>query len=97
MRTVISGPVTRDHLDLADIMVGILSTSLVTNGAPSPRADLDLPVACYPIDQRLGELGEIARDYTLCLNADAVIIVGKNKHLAEIARQYNLPIFEVER
>lgn len=97
MRTIISGPVTPEHLTLADLMAGISATSLVTNGAPNPSASLGLPVECHPIDQRLGELGPMARDYTLCLNADALVVVGHNPHLVGIARQYNLPIFEVER
>ncbi len=97
MRTIISGPVTPAHLELADLMADIAATVLVTNGAPTPSAALGLPTDCYPIDQRLGELGEMARDYTLCLNADALIVVGHNPHLVGIARQYNLPVFEVER
>ncbi len=95
MRTIISGPVNRDHLDMADLMAGILPTSLVTNGAPAPGADLGLPATCFPICQRLGMLGEDARDYTLVQNADALIVVGGNDHLIKIARQYRLPVFEV--
>lgn len=97
MRTIISGPVTPAHLDLAELMADISATSLVTNGAPLPSVELNLPSVCHPLAPRLGELGEMARDYTLCLNADALIVVGHNPHLVGIARQYNLPVFEVER
>ena len=96
MRTIISGHVQPDHLGLAELMADIVATSLVTNGATIPRVELGLPVVCYPIDPRLGALGEEARDYTLCLNADALVVVGHNDHLVKIARQYRLPVFEVQ-
>lgn len=96
MRTIISGPVQADHLGLADLMADIVATSLVTNGAPIPSIELGLPVVCYPIDPMLGALGEDARDYTLCQNADALIVAGQNDHLVKIARQYGLPVFEAQ-
>lgn len=95
MRTIISGPVTADHLADAELMAGITPTSFVTNGRQVPDADLGLPVACYPICQRLGMLGEAARDYTLCQNADALVVAGGNEHLVAVAHQYHLPVFEV--
>lgn len=94
MRTIISGHVQPDHLPLAELMADIAATSLVTNGAPMPGIELGLPTICYPIDPMMGALGEEARDYTLCLNADALIVVGQNDHLVRIARQYGLLVFE---
>lgn len=95
MRTIISGPVKPEHLEIADLMAGIRPTSLVTNGRPAPDAKLGIPVTCFPVCERLGMLGETARDYTLCQNADALIVVGENPHLVGIARQYGLPVWEV--
>lgn len=96
MRTIISGPVTDDVLFSADLIGGITPTSYVTNGlwkAPTlpPGGYVDI----QPIESKLGqELGEPARDYSLCQSADAAIIVGGNPHLARVARQYGLLVYE---
>lgn len=87
MRCIISGRVTADVLERADLIAGIVPTRYVTNGATRT----DLPTDVYPIDPKLGEAGEIARDYTLCQNADALIVVGRNPHLVGVAAMYGLP------
>lgn len=91
MRTVISGRVTPDVLDRADLISGIEPTSYVTNGAPVPAG---LPVETHPICKKLGDAGEQARNYTLCQNADALICVGHNPHLVGIATMYGLPVHQ---
>lgn len=90
MRCIISGRVTPDVLDRADFIMGIVPTRFVTNGT----ARTDLPTDIYPIDPKLGEAGETARNYTLCQNADAAIIVGRNLHLASLAAMYGLPVHQ---
>ncbi len=35
-----------------------------------------------------------ARDYTLTLNADALICVGDNPHLVTLAKKYDLLVYE---
>ena len=94
MRTIISGPVTPEDLTMAGLFVGIMPSALVSNGAPSPSADIGLPVTCYPVDKALGILGEAARDYTLVQNADALVVAGQNDHLVKIARQYGLLVHQ---
>lgn len=95
MRTIISGPVTADTLADAEMFAGIEPTSFVTNDQQSgPPAECGLSTNVFPICRRLGKLGEAARDYTLCQNADACIVVGGNDHLVRIATQYGLPVFE---
>ena len=93
MRTIISGPVTDQDLDSADLIAGISPTSFVTNGLWEPPFSV-LPVKVHPIEKKLGQFGEDARDYTLCQNADALIVAGDNPHLVRVARTYGLPVFE---
>lgn len=93
MRTIISGFVNEDDIANADLLAGIVPTSYVTNGRSDPPLSI-LPVATYPVDVKLGHFGEDARDYTLCQNADALIVAGSNDHLVRIAQQYGLPVFE---
>lgn len=90
MRTIISGRVTPDVLDRADFIMGIVPTRFVTNGATRT----DLPTDVYPIDPKLGEAGEIARDYSLVQQADALIVVGRNPHLVGLARMYGLLVHQ---
>ena len=96
MRTIISGPVDDDVLSSADLIGGITPTSYVTNGLwKTPGLPPNGWVDIHPIDSKLGRaLGEPARDYTLCQHADAAIIVGGNEHLASVARQYGLTVYE---
>ena len=49
MRVIISGPVTQDHLDDADLLADIAPTSFVTNGLSAPPANSGLPTEVYPI------------------------------------------------
>lgn len=93
MRTIISGPVTDDDIDSADLIAGITPTSYVTNGESSPPLTV-LPEKVFPIDKKLSVFGEDARDYTLCQNADALIVSGYNPHLVQVARRYGLPVYQ---
>lgn len=93
MRCIISGRVTPDVLDRADFIMGIVPTSYVTNGLSSPPAS-QMTTDVHPIDPQLGEAGEIARDYTLVQQADALIVVGRNPHLVGLAQMYGLPIHQ---
>lgn len=94
MRTIISGPVTQAHLDDADLMAGISPTSFVTNGLSTPPAS-KLPVDVYPPCPMQPEATRLAaRDYTLAHNADALVCVGDNPHLVELAKSYGLPVYE---
>ena len=98
MRTIISGPVTQNHLDDADLLADIAPTSFVTNGLSAPPAKTGLPTEVYPIcPMQPKETSHIARDYTLVQNADALICVGHNPHLVELARTYDLPVYEVDQ
>lgn len=91
MRTIIHGRVTPDTLANADLIAGITPTSMVTMGA---KPDLDLPLTVFPPCDKLGEMAVPARDYTLVQNADAAIVVGRNPHLVQVARQYGLPVYQ---
>lgn len=96
MRVIIWGKVTQRHLDDADLMVGITPTSYVTNGTTVPPAS-NLPVTVFPIcDKQPETTRERANHYTLVHNADALICVGKNEHLVELAKRYELPVYEVD-
>lgn len=95
MKVIISGPVTAEHLADAEMLVGIAPTSFVTNGLWSPPASA-LPTEVYPIcPKQPKETAEIARNFTLALNADALICVGENDHLVHLANRYELVVYEV--
>lgn len=98
MRTIISGPVTADHLADAELMAGISPTSFVTNGQSAPPISIGkhIPTDCYPVcDKQPEETRERARNYTLVNNADALICAGSNDHLVSLAARYGLPVYEV--
>jgi hypothetical protein len=97
MKTVIYGPVEPHHLEDAEFIAGITPTRFLSNGhyLPPPSnipVDVDPPSPMLP-----GELGEKQRNYSLLLQADALICVGGNPHLVRIANDYKLPIYEVEQ
>ena len=97
MRVIISGPVTQDHLDDADLLADIAPTSFVTNGLSTPPA-CALPVEVWPVCPLQPEATRvIARDYTLCQNADALVCVGDNPHLVDLALNYGLVVYEVDQ
>lgn len=96
MRTIISGPVTQEHLDDADLLADIVPTSFVTNGLSHPPKNSGLPTEVIPICMKQPEYSRVqARDYSLVQAADALICVGDNPHLVELARSYDLPVYEV--
>ncbi len=95
MRTILSGPVTQAHIDDADLMADIVPTSYVTNGLSEPPKNSKLPVEVFPICMMQPEYSRVqARDYTLTLNADALICVGDNPHLVTLAKKYDLLVYE---
>ena len=94
MKTIISGPVTQQHLADAHLMAGITPTSFLTNGRSPPPAS-NLPVTVDPICPKLPEAGERQRNMTMCLYADALICVGQNEHLVTRARANGLLVYEV--
>lgn len=95
MRTIISGPVTADHLADAELMAGITPTSFVTNGLSAPPTKT-LPAEVFPLcDKQPEETRERARNYTLVQNADALVCAGRNDHLVSLARNYDLTVYEV--
>lgn len=96
MRVILSGLVTEDHLEDADLMAGISPTSFVTNGRSTPPM-MGLHTDVYPVcSKQPQETAEIARDYTLVQNADALVCVGHNPHLVELARSYGLDVYQAD-
>lgn len=93
MRTIISGRVTPAHLESAALF-GVEPTSYVTNGESTPPVS-KLPVDVYPLTDKL-EVGAARRqrNYTLVQNADALILVGRDDHLAALAQRYGLVVFQ---
>lgn len=92
MRTIIDGPVTLEHLSTAELF-GVEPTSYVTNGLSCPPFS-PLSVDVQPVDLKLGTLGLQARNYSMCQSADALVCIGGNPHLVNVAQQYGLTIFE---
>jgi hypothetical protein len=92
MRTIIAGPVTADTLLSAE-MFGVEPTIYITNGESVPPAS-GRETLVFPIDKALGALGKDARDYTLVQNADALILKGHDDHLARLAAQYGLAVYQ---
>lgn len=94
MRTVITGEIEPHHLEDAEFMCGIVPTVFLTNGDSVPPIS-KVPVDVMPPCPMLpGELGVHQRNYTLCLQADALISVGGDPHLVRIARKYGLQVYE---
>lgn len=88
MRTIISGDVSKALIAKS----GIVPTAYVTNGLSKPPAGL--PVWEIPIcPKQPKETSEIARNYTLCQNAEALILEGKNDHLYNLAVSYGLAVY----
>ena len=97
MRVIISGPVTQDHLDDADLLADIAPTSFVTNGLSTPPA-CGLSTEVLPIcPMQPKDTSIIARDYSLVQNADALVCVGGNPHLVDLALNYGLVVYEVDQ
>ena len=94
MKTIISGPVTTQDIADADLMAGIVPTRYITNGKSTPPAS-NLTTEVMPICPMLPDAGEHQRNYTMCPQADALIVSGGNEHLVQCAKRYNLPVYEV--
>ncbi len=96
MRTIISGPVTQQHLDDAELMAGITPTSYVTDGLSHPPRGSSLSVEVHPIcPMQPKETRERAREYTLVQNADALICADHKPGLVSLAHHYDLLVYEV--
>lgn len=94
MRTILYGPVDMDTLAMAAVFDIVPTCFVVHDRTPPPPVEANLPVWYHPVERKLGHGAEAARDYTLCQNADALIITDNNPHLLQVARQYKLAIFE---
>lgn len=99
MRVIVAGPVEYEDIQDAELLAGIVTTQLVSNGVehlPELELFIDLkPPLVFPLDPKLhGMYGEMSRNYTLVQNADALITKGKNKHLVKLAHQYKLLVYE---
>lgn len=94
MRTIISGPVTAQDVGDADLMAGIIPTAFVTNGLSTPPVS-QLATHVMPICPMLPDAGERQRNYTMCLNAEALIVSGPNEHLVNVAHKMGLKIYEI--
>jgi hypothetical protein len=90
MRTIVNGPVSNSDLEMADLF-GIVPTRFVINDQCIPPSGL--PIDEFPVDRRQGVFGKAARDYTLCQNADALILVERDDHLLGVAKQYGLRVY----
>lgn len=96
MKVVITGQVEQHHLEDAELLYGISPTLFLTNGDSEPPCT-DIPTEVMPPCPMLpGELGVHQRNYTLCLQADALISVGGDPHIIGVARKYGLPVYEGE-
>lgn len=94
MKTVISGLVTADTLETAE-MFGITATSLITNGLDTAPPGTRLPVDVQPICPHLpGPTGVHQRNWTMLLRADALVVVGENEHLVAAAEKMGVPVFQ---
>ena len=94
MRTILSGPVTANDVDMAGLLADITPTLFITNGRPAAPID-GVPVEVHPVCEKLGgQMAIDARDYTLCQRAEALILAGENDHLLRVARQYGLRIHQ---
>lgn len=95
MKVVLSGPVTAEILDRADMLGGItIREAIVSDKQQPPPAELNLTVTCIPLSAMLGdELSVLQNDWRLVMAADAVVIVGDNPHLARCANIYQLPCY----
>ncbi|WP_313329812.1 hypothetical protein [Comamonas sp.] len=97
MKTVIYGPVTEEHLALAELMAGITPTSYLSNGSSIPPAS-NREVFVIPQCPKVpDEAGERQNHWRLCIQADAAILIGAPEHLVYAATQSGLLLFEVER
>lgn len=95
MRVIISGPVTKQDIEDADLMAGIVPTSFVTNGRSTPPAS-KMTTEVIPICMMQPEETRVqARNYSLVQNADALICSGDNPHLVNLAHQYELPVYHI--
>lgn len=93
MRVILSGPVTKAHLNDAALLAGIVPTSFLSNGMREPPSGTGLPTVVMQPDRKLGEAAERARDYTLVQHAEALVCVGHNEHLTDLAELYGLAVY----
>ena len=95
MRTIIFGNVTADHLADAELFSGITPTAFITNGSSKPPA-VNLPTEVIPQCPMVhGEPGEKQNHWRMAMYAEALILVGRNDHLLEVATRCELLIYEV--
>lgn len=96
MRTIIFGNVTAAHLADAELFSGITPTAFIANGSSKPPV-ANLPAELIPPCPKIpGEPGEKQNHWRMVLSAEALILVGRNDHLIEVANRCELLIYEVE-
>ena len=84
MKTILYGPVTKEHLADASLFAGIEPTEYVTDKT-------------IPVDPMVGgEAGVRQQHWRMVLNADALICVGENPHLVQAAEKFHLLVHHVE-
>lgn len=93
MRTILSGPVTREVMARAWIQQDIEPSLIICNGHSPLPADLDeqdIFVQVIESDPAWTDMKHSirARDYAMCQQADALILVGDNDHLLDVARRF---------
>lgn len=94
MKTVVSGPITRDVLANADLIAGITPTTLLVNDV-QPQPSVAVPLEVMPVCRMLDiDAAVRQRNYSLCQAAEAAIITDGNEHLARIAKSYGLAVYE---
>ena len=94
MKTILYGPVDRQHLVAAEIFEGIRPTSFITDGTFAPP--VDLPTSIIPLDPKVpGVLGITQQHCRMMLGGKALIMVGYDEHLISQARKLRIPIYQV--
>ena len=96
MKTIIFGQVTAEHLADAELFSGITPSSFITNGDSTPPFSNLTTEVIPPCPKIPGEPGERQNHWRMALSADALILVGRNDHLLEVANRCDLLIYEVE-
>lgn len=93
MRTIISGRVSDEMLETAELF-GIEASSYMTNG-DNPLPFSILPHTKIPPCPKLpGEPGVLQNNWRLVMAADALILKGENEHLQQCAETYGLVVYQ---
>lgn len=94
MKTIISGPVTEQHLADAALLAGIEPTEFFVNGVEGLPPTSDLPTTVFSPCPKLPDANIAQSHWRMVIRAEAVICVGENEHLLECAAKYNLLVYQ---